>query len=257
MGRNVLITGTTSGIGQALALEFARNGYDLILVSRDRDKLEAQQLDLSARCGVAVQVIALDLIRQSAADDLADQLRETDTEVDILVHNAGFYEVGEFAHTDGERELNMIQLHITFITRFTKLILPRMLERGTGKIMLLGSIASFVPGPLNLVYCASKAYVLRFGEGLAAELRGSGVQVTVVCPGPVATPFARKANFGHSRLFSEHLLTADQVARAGYRALVRGKSVVVVGGRNKLLRLGAWLVPAQLTAWVVKRQMQA
>jgi short-subunit dehydrogenase len=252
----VLITGSTGGIGQALAEEFIRQSYPLVLVSRDAERLAAQKQALAAR-GADVQVIVQDLTRPEAPEQLDAELRARGLEIEILVHNAGFYEVGEFSATDLNRELGMIQLHINFLTHFTKLMLPAMQARGNGHILLLGSIASFIPGPFNLVYCATKAYVLSFGEALAEELAGQNITVTVVCPGPVATPFAQKVNFGESKMFSEHLLKPEQVARAAGRAMRRGQRVMVVGWRTRLYVFLIRLTPRRLVAAIVNRMMRA
>jgi short-subunit dehydrogenase len=136
-------------------------------------------------------------------------------------------------------------------------MLPQMQARKSGKIKLISSIAAFLPGPLHLIYGATKAFVLRFGEGLGEELKNSGVQVTVICPGPVATPFAAKVNFAHSKLFSTHLLSAEGVAQTSYQALMRGKRIVIIGWRSKLEAFFASWLPGSWTAKIVKQMMEA
>ena len=166
-----LITGASAGIGCELAKLFGRDRYNLVLVARNRDRLEQFATELQTQFGISARAVALDLTAQSAPQLLFDQLQRDGVLVDILVNNAGYGVYGEFAQMPEQEILGQIQLNITALTLLTKLFLAPMLERGSGKIMNVASTAAFQPGPLMAVYSASKAYVLSFSEALANELR--------------------------------------------------------------------------------------
>jgi short-subunit dehydrogenase len=175
------------------------------------------------------------------------------TPVDVLVNNAGFGLNGRFAETDLDRELAMIQVNIAALTHLTKLFLKPMVERGRGRILNVASTAAFQPGPLMAVYYASKAYVLSFSEAIAEELGGTGVTVTALCPGPTATGFAEAAEMTNSRLFKlKKPMTSMDVAKAGYRAMQRGKRIVVTGAMNKLLAQSVRISPRALVTKVTR-----
>jgi short-subunit dehydrogenase len=181
--RVALITGASSGIGYELAKRFARNNFDLVLVARDGRRLQRVADELGQEQKIAATVLARDLSLPGAAAAIAADLHAAGINVDILINNAGFNVYGPFSDTDLEREGAMIHTNVIALTELTKLLLPGMLERRYGKIMNLGSTGSFAPGPFNAVYCATKAYILSFSEALAAELKGTGVTVTALCPG--------------------------------------------------------------------------
>jgi len=231
MKSTALITGASSGIGLDLAHLFAADGHDLVLVARSEDKLRALAKELEAKHGIEAMVIVADL----AKPDAPQQIFVIAPPVDILVNDAGYGLSGKFAETDLRTELDMIQVNVTALTHLTKLFLTPMLERKRGRILNVASTAAFQPGPLMAVYYATKAYVLSFSEAIAEELRGTGVTVTALCPGPTATGFQKTA-----RMSSEALLelmrpqSSMDVARAGYRALMRGKRIVIPGVKNKL-----------------------
>lgn len=249
-----LITGASSGIGYELAKRFARAGFDLVLVARNLEALTAIAKELQ-QDGATVVVLPKDLSRPSAANEIYADLRERDIEIQVLVNNAGFNVYGPFLETDLERELAMIQVNLVTVTQLTKLLLPAMVARRSGKILNVGSTASFVPGPLNAVYCATKAYVLSFSEAIAEELSGSGVTVTTLCPGPTDTRFAERANMTDTNLFQKKLQSASEVAEAGYRALISGRRRVVAGLANRLTVFSLRLAPRTNVAKVSKRLM--
>src|SRR6266496_2673190 len=232
--QTALVTGGSGGIGLELAKVLARNGFDLVLVSRTRDSLEAAAGQIEGKYDVKVHVFAADLRRREAPEAIFDFLHNENTAIDVLVNNAGFGLGGEFAETELTRELEMIQVNIAALTHLTKLFLPAMIKRRSGRILNVASTAAFQPGPLMSVYYATKAYVLSFSEAIAEELRDSGVTVTALCPGPTQTGFASAANMEASRLFGNRVARSSDVARAGYDAMKRGTRVVVPGLRNKL-----------------------
>ena len=231
MKQTALITGASSGIGLDLAHLFAADGHDVVLVARSEDKLRELAKELAAKHGVAAHVIVADLTQPDAPRQIFDRAPD----VDILVNNAGFGVSGKFAETDLRTELDILQVNIAALTHLTKLFLPPMLQRGRGRILNVASTAAFQPGPLMAVYYATKAYVLSFSEAIAEELHGTGVSVTVLCPGPTATGFQKVANIGSETLLKVmRPVSSMDVARAGYRALMRGSRLVIPGMKNKL-----------------------
>ena len=244
-----LITGANSGIGLELARQAAADGHDLILVARDMPSLETAADELGR--SVQVHIIAHDLSQPGAAERAGDQVRALGAEVDCLINNAGFGDYGAFAASDLSRQQQMIGVNITSLTALTRLFLPAMLARGRGHILNVASTAGFVPGPLMSVYYATKHYVLAFSESLAEELRGSGVRVTVLCPPPVSTAFARTARIAPRNFMATARTTPAEVARYGYRMMKRGKPIAVYGLQYKLLT--AFLI--RITPRFVLRKM--
>ena len=252
----VLITGTTSGIGKAFAGKFASMGNNIILVSRNRDKLQQQQIDLQSRYQVSVEYISCDLAEVDAVDMIMEKIQSWGVSVDVLVNNAGFNEAGNFTNTNLSKELDMIQVHIKALTALTKSFLPGMIKRGYGRILNIGSTGSYMPCPYDAVYAATKAYVLSFSNGLYQELKGTGVTVTCLCPGATQTLFAEKANINNTLLFKLFVMQPEVVAAIGYNNLQRGKRVITAGLYNKLLVLSAKLLPVSIinpiAQWMIK-----
>jgi len=241
--KTALVTGASGGIGYALAKVFAHEGYNLVLVSRNEERLLQRAEEISTTCGVTVTVIAADLSLPTGPVEVYRELRFHGIPVDVLVNNAGFAVHGYFAATDWQEELSMIQCNLVSLTRLTKLFLSEMLARGEGKILNVASTAAFQPGPLMAVYYATKAYVLSFSGALREELRGSGVTVTALCPGPTRTNFPRRAKAHHIRLFQGRLADPATVARAGYDSLVVGKAVVIPGWLHKAGAIAVRIFP--------------
>ena len=250
-----LITGASAGIGAELARVFAAHGHDLVVVARRAVELQTLAAELQRAHGVDVAVRAMDLARREAPAELHAAIDDAGLEIGILVNNAGFGTYGEFATTDLSLELEMLQLNVATLTALTKLFLPDMLTRGGGRILNVASTAAFQPGPLMAAYYASKAYVLSLTEALAAELRGSGVTATALCPGPTRSEFQARAGMAGVRLASAgpFLMDARTVAELGYRGLLRGRAVVVPGLVNKLGVLSVRLLPRRLVTAVVRR----
>jgi hypothetical protein len=248
-----LITGATEGIGYELAKCFARDRHDLVLVARNKEKLERVASEISASCGVRVSTIVQDLSVQEGARRAFDEVRSQGVAVDFLVNNAGVGTYGLFAEADLERELAMMQLNMISLTVLTKLFLPEMLRRRSGRILNVASTAAFQPGPLMAVYYATKAYVVSFTEALANELQGSGVAASVLCPGPTRSRFEESAGMGASKLFRSGVMEASDVAETGYRALMKGKTTIIPGLRNKMLAFSVRLGPRKLLPSIVRR----
>lgn len=255
MNKTALITGATSGIGYELSKLFAKNRYDLVLIARNKQKLEDTANELRQAFSISTITIPKDLSLPSSPGEIFSKLREESIQIDVLANNAGFNEYGLFSQTDLQRELQMIQLHIASLTHLTKLLLPGMLERRHGKILNIGSTGSFVPGPLVAVYCATKAYILSFSEALAEELKGTGVTVTTLCPGSTKSEFAQRANMLDVAIFQGKLMDAKEVAQIGYNALMRHKTTVVAGCANKLTVFSLRFTPRSRVAKMVKGMM--
>ncbi len=252
-----LITGASGGIGYEFAKLLAKDCGALVLVARDETKLHAVKKELEAFAPVKALVLPRDLSLPNAAARLYEELEQAHITVDILINNAGFGSQGAFVDREWQSDSDMIAVNITALTQLTKLFAKGMVERKYGRILNVASTAAFLPGPFMAVYYATKAYVLSFSEALARELRGTGVTVTALCPGPTATGFASTAGAEHSRLFRYmKLATSADVARYGYEAMVKGKVVAVHGMRNKLMILSLktaprWLPPA-IMRWLHK-----
>jgi hypothetical protein len=247
-----LVTGASGGIGEELARLFAADGHGLVLVARSRDKLARLAEELHEKHGVGARVLAADLARAGAPQEIFDELRGAGVAVDALVNNAGFGSYGLFAETDLRSELDLLQVNVVALTHLTKLFLPGMLARGRGYVMNVASTAAFQPGPLMAVYYASKAYVLSFSEALANECGGTGVRVSALCPGPTETGFVAAAGMGDSKLFDRAVMDARTVAVEGYRGLLAGKAVVIPGARNNLVARTVGLFPRNLVTRVVR-----
>ena len=253
--KHVLITGATSGIGYELSKLFAKAGFNLVLVARNQMQLAEVAAELSSTYLVETTIIAKDLSTSSSSVEIYQELQQRDIHIDILVNNAGFSEYGEFSKSSLDRELQMMQVNMVSLTHLTKLLLPGMLQNKYGKILNLASIASFGPGPLNAVYCASKAYVLSFSEAIAEELKNTNVTVTALCPGPTDTRFAKRANIENVKLFQGKIMQPQKVAEIGFHALMNGKRSVIAGCLNKLLVYSSPFMPRTLIASMAKNMM--
>lgn len=250
-----LITGASSGIGLELARLFAKDGYNLVLVARNRMNLENLAQELRSKHQVQVMVIVQDVANPSASQAIANQLSAQKIEIDVLVNNAGTQVYGTFANSSLEQQLALIQVNTTSLVHLTHLLLPGMIHRGRGRILNVGSTGSFAPGPLNAVYCATKAFVLSFSQAIGAELAGTGVTVTALCPGATDTAFITRHGMQDVRIF-RYAMSPRRVARIGFRALQRGRPLVVAGVSNQLQVLSfqlmapflGWTPPAWLMA---------
>ena len=248
-----LITGASSGIGKALAENFAKDGYQLVLAARSVAKMQALADDLQRRYKVAVTVIGADLETSDGAAKLHADVKARSITISVLVNNAGYGAFGEFKDSALAPELAMMQLNMNTVVAMTKLFMPDLLAT-KGKIMNTASTAAFQPGPYMAVYYASKAFVLSFSEAIAAELEGSGVTVTALCPGPTASGFQDKADMQSSALVNgKKLPTADTVAAAGYRAMQRGQRVYVPGCMNWVMAQSVRFTPRNMVTMLVKQ----
>jgi short-subunit dehydrogenase len=249
--KTALITGASGGIGYELAKLFANDHFNLVLVARNEDKLAEFADQLQRQFAISVKTVALDLSAAPAPQFLFDQLKTEGITVDVLVNNAGYGSFGEFANLSLENALGQINLNITALTALTRLFLPAMVERRSGKIMNVASTAGFQPGPLMAVYYATKAYVISLSEALANELKSTGVSVTCFCPGATGTNFASRAGNDKTRLFQQvKPMDVKIVARDGYRGLMKGKTLVISGMRNWMVAESVRFAPRKLVTAV-------
>jgi short-subunit dehydrogenase len=249
-----LITGASGGIGYELAKIHAANGDDVVLVARQKNKLDALKQELGQHYKVKVLVIAADLSKHDSARVLYDEVKKNNIQIDYLINNAGFGDYGMFCETSWEKEEQMIGLNITTLTQLTKLFLLDMVKRGNGKIMNLASTAAFQPGPGMAVYYATKAYVLHFSEAINNEVKDKGVTVTALCPGPTESGFQEAAAMQGSKLVDgKKLPTSKTVAEYGYKAMMAGKAVAIQGAMNRFLVGTVRFTPRALVVKVIRR----
>lgn len=244
-----LITGASSGIGKALAENFAEHGYDVVLSARSVAKLEAARGELQKRFGILAHVIPADLESAGGAAELHAEVKRRGLTLSALANNAGYGTFGEFKDMSLNSQLGMMQLNMTSLVALAHLFLPDLIAT-KGKMLNTASTAAFQPGPYMAVYYATKAFVLSFSEALAAELAESGVSVTALCPGPTASGFQDKAAMHHSAMVKgKRLPTSEDIARKGFRAMLRGRRVYVPGLKNWILAQ----LPRFSPRWLVTR----
>jgi uncharacterized protein len=248
-----LVTGASSGIGEALAHEFARAGYDLVLVARSEARLSEVAGALAGH-GATAHVVAADLRDPGAGGAVEAAVADRSLAVDALVNNAGFGTTGPVLDTPREEQLAMVDVNVRVLTELSHRFGTAMKARGRGGILNVASVAAFQPGPHMAVYYAGKAYVLSFSEALNHELRGSGVHVTCLCPGPVATDFQRRASFDDSMRLLKVAppMTAEAVAKAGFEGFRRRKAVVIPGLSNAVMAKSAPFTPRPVLLGIVE-----
>lgn len=250
--KTALITGASSGIGRALALELAQDGYQLVLAARNVTKMQALAEVLQRQFKTTVTVIGADLETPEGAARLHADIQARGIVLSALVNNAGYGGFGEFKDTELRSELAMMQLNMNTVVALTKLFLPDLLKT-RGKILNLASTAAFQPGPYMAVYYATKSFVLSFSEAIASELEDTGVTVTALCPGPTASGFQDKAQLENSALVKgKKLPTSEEVASLGYRAMQRGQRVYIPGFVNWIMAQSMRFTPRNLATKVVK-----
>jgi uncharacterized protein len=248
-----LVTGASSGIGAEIAKVLAAKQHDLVLVARSESGLQAIAAAVT-KLGAQATVLAADLAVPGAGHRLAQTLADRGLVIDVLVNNAGFADFGEFHVADASKLDRMITLNIATLTELMRDLLPGMVSRRSGRVMNVASTAAFMPGPLMAVYYATKAYVLSVSEAVQEELKGTGVTVTTLCPGPTESGFQAVADMGESKLVKgRKIMGAHTVAVQGVDAMLSGKSVAVIGTKNKFLALTPKFTPRRFVAGIVKR----
>ena len=230
-----LVTGASSGIGAEFARQLAAQGHGVFLVARREDRLRELAEEIQSDHGVRVEIAAADLEEQTAYEALPGTVAERGLAVEVLVNNAGFTTVGD-VHANPDRQLGMIKVNCEALVALTSAFLPGMVERGRGAVINVASTASFQPIPVQAVYAASKAFVRSFSEAVSSELKGTGVTMTALCPGPVATEFVEAGGFkrGGNEMPSFLFSSAEDVAKAGLEGAHKGKRVVIPGIGNRV-----------------------
>jgi uncharacterized protein len=252
--RYTLITGATSGIGLALAEEFASHGFNIILSGRNERQLEELSAQITTNFQVSTDYIAADLSKQGNAERLYQEVKKRGYELNVLINNAGFGWKGKFEESDLQNQLDMIQVNVSALTELSRLVITEMVEHREGRILNVASTASFLPGPLMSTYYATKAYVRSFSIALNKEVEHmESLAVCCLCPGATLTAFDQRANLSNSKLFRlTPKMTAKQVAAAGYKGTVEGKEVIVPGFNNKLTAIFGTYFPTFITARIAK-----
>ena len=254
MGNYALITGASSGIGAALARHHAARKGDLVLVARSEEKLTALKTELESKYGVKVTVIIADLAQPDAAERIFSATEEAGLQVDILINNAGFGGHGKFHERDLVKDQAMMQVNIVTLVNLTHYYLQGMVQRNSGKILQVASTAAFIPGPLQAVYYATKAFVVSFSQAIAQELQGTGVTSTALCPGAVATGFVAAGDLEGIDVWDK-AATPESVAACGYEAMLKGNLVTInEKGLDFMLN---WVVPFLPRKTVLKMSQKA
>jgi uncharacterized protein len=253
--RTALVTGASTGIGRELVQRLAADGFDLILVARQREALESVAAPWRAQ-GRTVDVLPTDLAQPGATHSLFSQVKQLGRPVDVLINNAGFGSSGAFHEIQDGKDAGLLQLNVVALTELCRLFLPDMVARKQGRILNVASLAAFQPGPYMAAYCASKAYVLSLSEAINGELCGTGVTVSALCPGPVPTEFQKRAECEKSPLFRGKMLDAATVARIGYRGMMKGKAVILPGWKTKLMAFSVRLAPRSAVVAIAKGMLK-
>ena len=251
MTKTALVTGAASGLGYELAKLLAKDAYKLILVDIDAENLEEAKQNLIRDFDIEVVTLAKDLSLPNIAQEIMNDINNMP--IDILINNAGFGLFGSFSETDWERESAMLHVHILTTTHLTKLVLEGMVARGFGRILNMSSLAAFQPGPLMSIYYASKGYMLSFSEAIANELKGTGVTVTALCPGPTKTAFQETVSEdSKDNKITFNMANAKEVAVYGYKAMMKGKTYAIPGGFNKFLATLPRFMPRNAASAIVR-----
>jgi short-subunit dehydrogenase len=245
-GSTALITGASSGIGEEFARQLAARGGGVLLVARREERLRALADDLERLHGIRAEVIAADLEDPAAVEALPGRIAERGLDVEVLVNNAGFTTVGD-VHQNPDRQLGMVRVNVEALVALTTAFLPGMVERGRGAVIQVASVVSFQPVPVQAVYAATKAFVRSFSEAVSAELKGTGVTMTALCPGPVSSEFLEAGGFktekpGPSFVWS----TPADVAKAGIEGADKGKRVVIPGLPSRATAMFGYYGPRAL-----------
>lgn len=254
-----LVTGASSGIGETFARELAAQNQNLILVARSQAKLEQLARELKEQYQIEAIVIARDLTQPCAGRELYDAIKSQELTVNLLINNAGFGDYGKFGDRPLDKQLAMIQLNIMVLAELTGLFLPEMIEKGTGGIVNLSSIAGFQPLPYMSVYAATKAFVLNFTEALWAENKDSGVNILAVCPGPTESEFFKRADFPDSFAGADrsNMTSSAEVVKETLKALNKNQSTIVTGGiGNQFIVNLPRFLPRDLLVSAVEKQFK-
>jgi short-subunit dehydrogenase len=253
MSKTVLITGASAGIGYELCKIFAKDGYNLVLVSRNKQRLEVIAKEMEHQHDIQAKVIPKDLSEISAPQELYDDIVSNSIDIDVLVNNAGFGINGKFTDFNADKHLELIQVNITSLTQLCSLFAKDMVKRRSGSILNVASTAAFQAGPLMSTYYASKAYVLLLSEALNIELAHEGINVSVLCPGPTRTEFADRAEMSSAKIANvPWIMNAAEVAEIGFSGLMKGKKIIIPGLMNKLIAFSVRFTPRSVVILIAR-----
>ena len=257
--RTALITGASSGIGKAFAEELAAGQTNLVLVSRSAEKLNQLAKKLQDQYNIQVDVIVKDLTEPDAPASVFDATKTQGLTIDLLINNAGFGDYGDFAESDRERQVKIVQLNVLALVDLTHKFLPLMRQRHSGGIINVSSITAFQPIPYLSVYAASKAFILSFSEALWAENRPYNVRVLATCPGPIETNFFEEANFPATLAANtDKAYSSEEVVRESLKALENGQPTLVMGDIKTQIRSTlARLVPRKILLNMLARHFKS
>ncbi|WP_425615346.1 SDR family NAD(P)-dependent oxidoreductase [Anatilimnocola sp. NA78] len=251
-GKTALVTGASSGIGEAFVKELARRKMNLMLVARDEAALQTLAAKLTAEQGIRADVVAADLSQEASATRIAAEVARLGVSIDLLVNNAGFMTYGHFETNDPATERAEVMVNVAAVVDLCHAFVPGMLSRGEGAIINLASIVAFQPVPYMAVYSGTKAFVVSFSMALAEELRGRGVRVVTLCPGPTATKFFERSNSAEVIRVGSH--KPDAVVKTALRALEQGRGLIVDGWKNTLMTYCSSVLPRAFTARMAAQQ---
>lgn len=254
MKKTALITGASAGFGAEFAKIFAKNGHNLVLAARRLERMNVLAEELREKYKVEIRVLGKDLSKMDEVQVIFDTLQREKIRIDYLVNNAGLGDFGNFHESEWIKQEQILNVNIKALTKLTYLFVKPMVENGYGKILNVASTAAFQPGPLMAIYYASKAYVLSFSEALNNELSGTGVSVTILCPGASESEFLEVANLGESKLFKwKRVPTSAEVAEFGYKEMMKDNMTVIPGLMNKAGAIAGRFVPRKLALKIVRR----
>lgn len=245
-----LITGASTGIGYELAKLFAKDKHNLILVSRNKIKLESVKNELE-KYNIDIKILALDLLKSEDIKNIFNYVEINKLNIDILVNNAGIGTFGDFNDIEWKKDEELIDINIKALTQLTKYFLPKILECKNGGILNVASTAAFCSGPRMAAYYASKAYVLNLTEAIYEEYKDNGIKISCLCPGPVKTSFQGKAGIKKSEAAKKYLMDAEEVAKICYKDFNKGKLIIIPGMKNKLLVIGNKLLPRNISRKII------
>ena len=245
-----LITGASTGIGYELAKLFAKDKHNLILVSRNKIKLESVKNELE-KYNIDIKILALDLLKSEDIKNIFNYVEINKLNIDILVNNAGIGTFGDFNDIEWKKDEELIDINIKALTQLTKYFLPKILECKNGGILNVASTAAFCSGPRMAAYYASKAYVLNLTEAIYEEYKDNGIKISCLCPGPVKTSFQGKAGIKKSEAAKKYLMDAEEVAKVCYKDFNKGKLIIIPGMKNKLLVIGNKLLPRNISRKII------
>jgi short-subunit dehydrogenase len=249
-----LVTGASAGIGAEIARELARRGHGVTLVARREERLRELAAEIEREHGVRAEIVAASVSEREQRQKLAGEVESRGLTVEVLVNNAGFGSGGRFQRLDPEREEEMVRTNVEAVVGFCGIYVPKMMARGRGALLNVGSVAGFQPIPRQVTYAATKAFINSFTEGLHTDLSGTGVTATVLCPGFTRTEFADVAELGDIEKLPSFLVDdAPEVARAGVEGMAKGRRSVVPGPHNVATALGGRLAPRSLLLPAMER----